>query len=93
MLNRFGHCIAYSQVLERETKMAEQKVHEGRLMDDLPSTIDPTCPFYHVADNNNLNEESLDGKGTTHCTNAIVVQPNLPLNTSEDRTAGNDFPG
>ncbi|XP_065197855.1 uncharacterized protein LOC135829379 [Sycon ciliatum] len=75
MLNRFGHTIAYSQVLERETAMAERRVRDGHIVDALPGGIDPHRPFYHVADNNDLNEETLDGKGTTHCTNTVVVQP------------------
>lgn len=41
-------------------------------------------PFYHVADNNDLNEETLDGKGTTHCTNTIVVQPFFDRSTHTD---------
>ncbi|XP_065185756.1 uncharacterized protein LOC135816485 [Sycon ciliatum] len=77
MLNRLGHCIAYSQVLERETKMAEDKLVAGHVVDQLPDVINPSTPFYHVADNNDLNEETVDGKGTTHCTNTIVVQPIL----------------
>ena len=54
--------------------MAEKKVRGGHVVDDLLSNIDPRLPFFHVADNNDLNEETLDGRNTTHCTNTIVVQ-------------------
>ena len=33
--------------------------------------------FYCVADNNDLNEETLDGKGTMHCTYITIVQQAL----------------
>ena len=42
MLNRLGHCIAYSQVLERETKMAEDKLVAGHVVDQLPDVINPS---------------------------------------------------
>eukprot|EP00117_Sycon_ciliatum_P011697 scpid10404/ scgid5699/ len=57
--------------------MAESKLHSREATDGLPDIVDLSMPFFHVADNNDLNEETLDGKGTTHCTNTIVVQPVL----------------
>ena len=77
LLNRFGHTIAYSQVLERETKLAKKMLHNGDGLSTLPPVINRSKPFYYVADNNDLNEETLDGKGTMHCTNTIIVQPIL----------------
>ena len=74
MLNHFGHCISYSQVLELETAMAEQQL--GQQRDDvlLPSCIIPGVFATLAWDNNDLQEETLSGKGTTHCTNGIIVQ-------------------
>ena len=46
--------------------MAEKKVRDGHVADDLPSNIDPRLPFFHAADNNDLNEETLDDRNTTH---------------------------
>ena len=77
ILNRYGHTIAYSQVLEAETMLAERKMRDGVCVDEMPSCVVKSQPFFHVIDNNDLNEETRDGKGTMHCTNSIVVQPQI----------------
>eukprot|EP00117_Sycon_ciliatum_P045715 scpid89636/ scgid32825/ len=92
ILNRFGHSIAYSQVLEHETGMAEEKVRRGQDIDSLPDVIDSSLPFFHVVDNNDLNEETLDGKKAMHCTNAIVVQPRLQHNTEPSHPQQGEVP-
>ena len=83
ILNRYGHCIAYPQVAEWETTMASKNVRDGVCMEDVPPSIDSARPFFHVVDNNDLNEETRDGKGTMHCTNTIIVQPNSVAVTAD----------
>lgn len=58
LLNSFGDTIAYSQVLEWETALAERKMHDEVCIDELPACIDRSKPFSHVVDNNDLNEEA-----------------------------------
>ena len=77
ILSRLGHSIASSQALERETKLVENILHAGDGSGTKPLVINRSKPFYFVADNNDLNEETLDGKGIMHCTNTIVVQQTL----------------
>ena len=40
----------------------------------IPKTIHPHVPVVVCWDNNDINEETLSGHGTTHCTNEIVIQ-------------------
>eukprot|EP00117_Sycon_ciliatum_P044369 scpid90141/ scgid2362/ len=87
VLNRFGHCVAYPQVLEREACIVERNLRGGQVPDGLPLAVDRSLPFYHVADNNDLNEETVDGKGTTHCTNTIIIQPALQNRVTPSATA------
>ena len=77
LLNRFGHVIAYSQLAEIETAMAEQQL-QAVSADDvrIPSNISPH-PGVIVTlcwDNNDINEETRTSAGKTQCTNGIVVQ-------------------
>ena len=48
-----------------------QKDREGAL---LPSNILPGVFTNFCWDNNDLNEQTLSGSGTTHCTNGILIQ-------------------
>ena len=91
MLNRLGHCISYAQVLEIETAVAEKHVHEQQDMAYLPGNINPSYPFHFVWDNNDLNEETLSGAGTTHCTNGIVVQRGATVELSNSADTGREL--
>ena len=77
VLNRLGHCSSYSQVQEIETSLATQHALNANEV-SLPQVVDPKRPFHFVWHKNDLCEESLCGKGTTHCTNGIVIQRNAP---------------
>ena len=75
LLNLLGHGISYSHIEELETAMAKRQV---KRYDDgfvLPSNAQSTFCW----DNNDLKEETetLSGKGTTHCTNGIMIQPKV----------------
>ena len=77
MLNRFGHGVPASQLAELETDIAERLLEEqpcGAAF--IPSTISRTSGIFvsFAWDNNDINEETLLGEGTTHCTNGIIVQ-------------------
>jgi hypothetical protein len=73
LLNRFGHCVSYTTLLELETAMCNAIVETDKL---LPVTIDPdkNVVTHFCWDNFDLNEETPSGAGTTHSTHGIVVQ-------------------
>ena len=75
-LNRFGHGLSYSQVEQIETSIAEAELNSQS------DTMLPTnCHAVFIIffwgggwNNNDIQEETLSGKGTTHCTKGILVQ-------------------
>ena len=74
VLNKLGHGISYSQLEEIEAGIAEvqmKAVENGTL---LPSNCQLNIFTTFAFDNNDLEEETLSGKNTTHCTNGIVIQ-------------------
>ena len=82
LLNQFGHGCSSSKLLEYETALAEDLIRQNESEDcHIPSNIDPDLPVIFCWDNNDLIEETLTGKGTTHCTNGIVVQRKLHTNS------------
>ena len=74
LLNRFGHGLALTQLREVEAGMAE------KMMDQQDGVFEPTNiskgkGFVHFCwDDNDINEETPSGSGTTHCTNGIIIQ-------------------
>ena len=74
ILNRFGHTISYSELLELESSMAMKQLQKEKEGISLPSNIVPNVFTTFCWDNNDLNEQTLSGSGTTHCTNGILVQ-------------------
>ena len=55
--------------------MAER--HIGLVEDGVSYThpnIQPNVPVVMCWDNTDINEETLSGHGTTHCTNGIIIQ-------------------
>ena len=93
ILNRFGHCVSYSQLSEILTAMAEEVVNSNALSRSyVPSNIHGGSFVSLAWDNNDINEETLSGTGTTHCTNGIAIQrsvaqtsPALPQDTGVRR--------
>ena len=75
MLNHFGHCSSYHITEIRDTSIANEIIAKSSQRGVvIPSNITPG-PFIQIAaDNNNLNEETLDGKGTTHSTTMVLFQ-------------------
>lgn len=74
LLNRYGHGISYDQVLEIETRLGENHLEAQEHGVVLPSVVSPNVFSTFCWDNIDLLEETLSGRGTTHCTNGIVVQ-------------------
>ena len=72
LLNGLGHCISNTQVLEHDTALAELQLNRGENF--VPTIIKPKNHATVVWDNNDFNEETLSGKGTTHNTNGIIIQ-------------------
>jgi hypothetical protein len=67
LLNRFGHGLSYSQILEIETALADKQIAcqtDGVL---LPSVCVPGIPGVFCWDNNDIQEETLSGKSTFMC--------------------------
>ena len=75
MLNKFGHGLCNSLIQEVETAFAQRyltNIEEDGVF--IPRNIHPNVPVVFCWDNNDINEETLSGHGTTHCTNGIVIQ-------------------
>ena len=75
LLNRMGHCSPYDEVQAVDTSPAMEVTALVEQMGTIiPSNISPG-PFIHIAaDNNDINEETLDAKNTTHATTIEVYQ-------------------
>ena len=65
--------ISYTALEELEIAMAEKQIRHQSSGCVLPSNIVPGV-FRIFCYDNDLQEETLSGKGTTHCTNGIVIQ-------------------
>jgi hypothetical protein len=68
LLNRYGHGMSYEQVLLVETRLAEKQLEEEVNDVVLPKVVQPNVFSTFCWDNIDLLEETLSGKGTTHCT-------------------------
>ena len=75
ILNRFGHSISYDKVINLEKGFVQQ-VLEDNESDDMaiPTNISPGKFVQAAADNLDFNEETLDGKHTTHTTTLVLYQ-------------------
>ena len=75
LLNKMGHCSSYDDVEVINTGLAREikaKAEEVGVV--IPSNISPGVFAQFAADNNDLNEETLDGKQTTHATTIVAYQ-------------------
>ena len=73
LLNRYGHCVSYSRLLELETAMCKSIVEREGV---IPPSIQPAGNVVsHLCwDNFDLNEETPSGTGTTHTAHGIMIQ-------------------
>ncbi|KXJ20012.1 hypothetical protein AC249_AIPGENE15286 [Exaiptasia diaphana] len=77
LLNRMGQCSSYDETEQVETSLANETL--ARAAADgviIPSNITQGSFIHMAADNNDINEETLDGKNTTHGTTIVVYQRN-----------------
>ena len=86
ILNRLGHSVSYSTLLELETAMCNATVDDNSIV---PPTICKTRnTVTHLCwDNFDLNEETPSGAGTTHTAHGIIIQEcECPAAASEEQT-------
>ena len=74
VLNKLGHGISYSQLEKIEAGIAEVQMKAVENGTSLSGNRQPNIFTTFAFDNNDLAEETLSGKNTTHCTNGIVIQ-------------------
>ena len=73
MLNRFGHCCSYSQVLDLENAMVSQVQSRDSVL-PYNISIEHNIVANFCWDNFDLTEETPSGSGTTHSTHGILIQ-------------------
>ena len=75
LLNRMGHWSSYDEIQSVDTSLAMEVVAKSEEYGTvIPSNISPMSFIQLAADNNDFNEETLDGKNTTHATTMVVYQ-------------------
>lgn len=79
ILNRLGHCVAYSQMEEIDTALCMQKLSTSGGGPTLPSNIFPSLFTTLAWDNIDRLEETLSGEGTSHRVNGIAVQEKMTV--------------
>ena len=72
-LNRYGHCISYTDVGLVETKFADDQVQLCSSNGYVSSVMQPSVPVTFVWDNGDHNPMSVYGV-SLHCTNGIRIQ-------------------
>ena len=74
VLNRLGYGMSYTKVEEEKTGMAERQIRSQQNGELIPSSSYHGVFLQFSWDNNDLEECTPSGSGTTHCTNGIVIQ-------------------
>ena len=75
LLNRMGHSSSYDEVRAVDTSLAKEVLAKVETSETaIPSNISSGSFIQLAADNNDLNEETTDGKNTTHATIMFVFQ-------------------
>jgi hypothetical protein len=75
LLNRMGHCSSYVEIEQVETSLANESLARSKTSGVIiPTNIYPGVFIQMAADNNDINEETLDGKKTTHATTMAIYQ-------------------
>ena len=73
LLNGLGHCTSVTSVLEHDTALAKRQLLLGE--NPVPEGVRVGVFTTIVWDNIDFGEETLSGKGTTHGTSGIIIQP------------------
>lgn len=75
LLNRMGHCISYDEMKSVDASLATEVLAQSEEYGTvLPSNIVPGSFVQMGSDNNDFNDETVDGKNTTHVTTMVVYQ-------------------
>lgn len=75
LLNRMGHCSSYEEIEAVDTGLAREILASKESCGVvIPSNISPGAFVQAACDNNDVNEETLDGKNTTHATTLVLYQ-------------------
>ena len=75
LLNRKGHCVSYDEMPAVNTSIAEDILAKAEEFGTVIPTVIKAGSFVQIAaDNNDFNEETLDGKNTTHATTMVIYQ-------------------
>ncbi|CAH3035114.1 unnamed protein product [Porites lobata] len=70
-----GHCISYDEMKSVDASLATEVLAQSEQYDTvLPSNISPGSFIQMGSDNDDFNEETIDGKNTTHVTTMVVYQ-------------------
>ena len=86
-----GHCSFYDKIESVDTGLAKEILAKSQDCGTvIPSNISPRAFIQFAVDNNDLNEETQDGKSTTHAMTLVVYQkkpfgPMPPPNVHADR--------
>ena len=87
-----GHSSSYEELLAVDRSLATEVLTKAETYGTvIPSNISPRSFVQLAADYNDLNEETIDGKNTTHATTMVVYQrklfgPDLPPTTAGDHS-------
>ena len=74
ILHGLGHTVSTATVYRHDTALALLSREEEGTEITIPRNIIPNVFTTIVWDNNDFNEETVSGKGTTHVANGIIVQ-------------------
>ena len=78
LLNRMGHSSSYDELQAVDTSLATEVLAKVETYGTvIPSNFSSGSFVQLAADNNDLNEETIDGKNTTHATTMVVYQRNV----------------
>ncbi|KAK3753754.1 hypothetical protein QZH41_005239 [Actinostola sp. cb2023] len=70
-----GHCSSYEEIEQVETSLANESLARADASGIIiPTNINPGAFIQMAADNNDINEETIDGKNTTHATTLALYQ-------------------
>jgi hypothetical protein len=78
IMNRFGHVASYKTISRIHRKIANNRM----IQTSIPTGVLPDCYLVQVADNFDLNRETLHGEHSYHFLNRILVQTSENSNTS-----------
>ena len=71
-----GHCVSYDDVEIMDTSLARKLLAKAVLYGGVVMPTNITSGYFvqAAADNNDINEETIDGKTTTHATTLVLYQ-------------------